>query len=186
MATLLEEFGGGVISSDKLGHTEINSADAKRVLVDWWGQGILTESGDVDRQKVGSIVFADPAQRHRLEALLHPRINIRRKDLMADMESRRQVRFIVMDSPLLYESDLDLECDAVIFVDAPFELRRERSEKTRGWPPGELERREKSQYPLDMKQARADYIIVNNSDMNDLRIQVQRVVDRILSAFDAV
>lgn len=186
VATMLEALGGGVISSDSLGHAEINSANSRRTLEQWWGPGVLTETGEVDRRKVAAIIFADPAQRHRLEAFLHPLIAIRRRDKISEFLERQRVKFIVLDSPLLYETDLDLDCDAVIFVDAPFEVRRERSEKERGWPPDELARREKSQYPLDMKRARADYTLVNDSDLGSLRSRVEQIVRQILSEFNAV
>lgn len=88
---------------------------------------------------------------------------------------------IVLDSPLLYESDLDLTCDAVIFVDTPLEDRIARAIETRQWPDGELQRREKLHQPLDMKRARADYICKNNSNLADLRLQVERIHDQIVS-----
>ena len=105
---------------------------------------------------------------------------------MAELAEKPRIRFIVIDSPLLYESDLDLVCDVVVFVDAGIEARRERSEKHRGWPQGELERREKSQHPLDMKRARADYVCQNNSSLSDLQQQVDHIVNSILSEFSSV
>lgn len=182
----MESLGGGVISSDRLGHEELNAADVRAVLVRWWGSGVLRDDGTVDRSRIGSIIFSDPAQRHRLEGLLHPRIAVRRKVRMAELESEPRVKFIVIDSPLLYETDLDLNCDAVVFVDAALKVRQERSEKQRGWPAGELERREKSQLPLDMKRARADYVCQNNSSQSDLQKQVENIVERILSEFGSV
>lgn len=105
---------------------------------------------------------------------------------MAEQAASPHVKFIVLDSPLLYESDLDLNCDVVVFVDSDLEIRRERSEKQRGWPAGDLERREKSQHPLDMKRARADYVCQNNSGLSDLQQQVDRIVEKILSEFGSV
>ncbi|MCB9856552.1 MAG: dephospho-CoA kinase [Phycisphaerales bacterium] len=186
VSRLMESLGGGIISSDRLGHEELLAQDVKSTLQRWWGDVVLQQDGAIDRKKVASLVFADPAQRHRLEALLHPRIAVRRRDRMAELAEKPRIRFIVIDSPLLYESDLDLTCDVVVFVDADIEIRRERSEKHRGWPPGELERREKSQHPLDMKRARADYVCQNNSSLSDLQQQVERIVNNILSEFNSV
>lgn len=182
----MESLGGGIISSDRLSHDELNASDVKETITRWWGERVIGDGGLVDRKVVGSIVFADPAQRHRLEGLLHPRIAVRRKVRMADLETQPRVRFVVIDSPLLYETDLDLMCDSVVFVDAALDVRRERSEKLRGWPKGELERREKSQLPLDMKRARADYVCQNNSSLSDLQKQVEDIVERILSEFGSV
>jgi dephospho-CoA kinase len=82
---------------------------------------------------------------------------------------------IVLDSPLLYETDLDLMCDAIIFVNASMENRQARSEKQRAWPEGEIARRESTQLALDTKQARADYVCSNNSSPADLRREVERI-----------
>jgi dephospho-CoA kinase len=185
-AKLMAELGAGVISSDQLGHLEINSLQVKGTLNRWWGAGILAEDGAVDRGKVASIVFGDPSQRHRLEALLHPRIAVRRADKMAEFDRQPLIKMILLDSPLLYEADLDLMCDAVIFMDADIELRKQRSEKARRWPEGELDRREKTQLPLDMKRARADYICENNSTLADLRKRIELIVSAILSEFGAM
>lgn len=186
VAKLLGEMGAGVIDSDALSHQEINHREVKDVLLKWWGSGVLSADGAVDRQKVAAIVFADPAQRHRLEALLHPRIAVRRADVVAELEKQPRIRMIVLDSPLLYEADLDLMCDAVIFVDADPDKRRERSEKPRDWPEGEVHRREKMQQPLDTKRARADYICDNNSTLSDLRKQVETIFSRIVSDYGAL
>ena len=185
MARILEELGAGIVDSDALSHQEINHREVKDVLLKWWGNGILAADGSVDRKKIAGIVFADSGQRHRLEALLHPRIEVRRADVMAELERQPRIRMMVLDSPLLYEADLDLMCDAVIFVDAGTDQRRERSEKSRHWPEGEIERREKLQQPLDTKRARADYICDNNSTLSDLRKQVETIFSRIVSDYGA-
>lgn len=181
MAKILGELGAGVIDSDALGRTEINSQAVKDTLRRWWGDGVLASDGTVDRQKVASIVFRNPAQRHRLEALLHPRISIRRADMMAEFERQPRIKMVVLDSPLLYETDLDLICDAVIFVDAPPDIRRERSEKSRNWSEADVRRRENAQHPLDIKRTRADYTCDNNSTLAALREQVERIFAQIIS-----
>lgn len=186
VAKLLGELGAGVIDSDVLSHQEINHREVKDVLLKWWGGEILAADGSVDRQKVATIVFGDSSQRHRLEALIHPRIDVRRTDLIAEFENQPRIKMIVLDSPLLYEADLDLLCDAVIFVDAGLDQRRDRSEKPRHWPEGEISRREKLQQPLDMKRARADYICDNNSTQSDLRNQVESIFSKIVSESGAI
>lgn len=181
VAKILSELGAAVIDSDELSHRELNRPDVLDTLVQWWGGQILAADGSVDRKKIGAIVFADPTQRHRLEALIHPRIDVRRQCLIETYEAQPRINMIVLDSPLLYETDLDLACDAVIFVEAPLEQRITRAMETRQWPDGELQRREKLHQPLDMKRARADYICKNNSSLADLRLQVERIHDQIVS-----
>lgn len=163
-----------------MAHQEIDSPEVRRTLLRWWGEDILTSDSLVDRGKVASIVFGDPAQRHRLEALVHPRVAIRRADLMAEYETLPRVKMIVLDSPLLYETDLDLMCNAVIFIEASLEIRKQRAEKTRNWSEGELVRRENSHQPLDMKRARADYICENNSTLAALRESIEQFFTQII------
>ncbi|MCZ6684169.1 MAG: dephospho-CoA kinase [Planctomycetota bacterium] len=181
VAKILAELGAGVIDSDVLSRQELDTQEIKDALVRWWGSGVLEAGGSINRQKVASIVFGDPSQRHRLESLLHPRIAVRRSDLIAEFEARADIRMIVLDSPLLYEVDLDLLCEAVVFVEADEAVRKQRSEKDRQWSEEELSRREKSQQPLDMKRARADYICVNNSSLDALRDRVKEVFTQIVS-----
>lgn len=185
VARIMSELGAGVVESDQLGRLEINSPEVKETISHWWGRKVIAADGTVDRKKVASIVFRDASQRHRLEALLHPRIAVRRADKMAEIDAQPRFKMIVIDTPLLYESDLDLTCDAVVFVDSDIEIRKARSEKLRHWSPRELDRREKAQQSLDMKRARADYICENNSTLADLRKQVERIVTQILSEFGA-
>ena len=117
---------------------------------------------------------------------MHPRIARRRDALMAQYRADPDVRAIVWDSPLLYEAGLADQCDCVVFIETDNELRRKRalqsrSSQSRAWTAGDLRRFEKTQKPLDLKRNSADYKVVNNSDIDDLRRQVEDVFSRILS-----
>ena len=180
VARLLEEFGAYVIDADAMAHDELNVPEVRDRLVSWWGPSVVGADGKVIRKRVGEIVFNDPAQRNRLESLIHPRIGIRRDAIIDSLAEQPRVRMIVLDAPLLYEVGLDRMCDSVIFVDADPAIRAERSEKARHWPPGELVRREKSQMSLDTKRARADHICINNSDLASLRQAVHGIVQHLL------
>jgi dephospho-CoA kinase len=181
VASILEELGARVISSDRLNHEELDSPEVLRHLRQWWGDRVATPEGRADRAVIRRIVAADPAARARLEQLVHPRIAARRQALMAALAADPAVKAFVWDSPLLFEAGLAGQCDRVIFVEAPREVRLARTVRDRRWTPQDLERLEKSQKPLDFKRDRADYRIVNNSDMEGLRRQVSDVFSRILS-----
>lgn len=181
VASVLEELGARIISSDRLNHEELDSPEVLRQLREWWGQGALTPDGRADRAAIRRIVTADAAARKNLEKLVHPRIAARRQALMAAYSADPAVRAIVWDSPLLFETGLAEQCDYVLFVDAPREARLARVMKDRAWTSEDLDRLEKSQKPLDFKKERADYIIVNNSDMEGLRRRVSDFFLHILS-----
>jgi dephospho-CoA kinase len=181
VAGILEELGARVICSDRLNHEELDSPEVLRQLREWWGEFVLTADGRADRAAIRKIVSGDPAARVQLERLVHPRIAARRQALMEAYAADPAVKAIVWDSPLLFEAGLAGQCDRVIFVEAPREVRLDRVMRARGWTTDDLERLEKSQRPLDYKRDRADYRVVNNSDDQELRRQVSDTFSRILS-----
>jgi len=182
VAQMLADLGAAVINSDDLNQQELEEQEVKDTLVSWWGPGVLGPDGRISRSAVAEIVFADDAQRRRLEGLMHPRIERRRAALTAQYELDPRIPVIVIDAPLLYEAGLDRQCDAVIFVDAPRDVRLARVRERRGWTDAELERREKFQQPLEMKRALANYTCTNNSDLNALRRQVESIFSRIVAS----
>src|SRR3990170_2873333 len=102
-ARILGELGAGVIDADRLAHEELAAPEVRQSLVAWWGPGVLNGSGQLDRRLIGRIVFADPAQRRRLEELLHPRVRRRSLELVEQMDRDPGWRAMVIDAPLLVE-----------------------------------------------------------------------------------
>lgn len=182
VASLLADLGAAVIDSDALNHEVLQSDEVREQIQSWWGKDIYDPAGRCDRRKLGEIVFRDPKRKDQLERLTHPPIGVLREELIR--EHRRDPRFdaIVLDSPLLFEAELDAVCDAVIFVDADETRRIDRSRSARGWKADELQRRENLQEPLDIKRNRSDYIVDNNSDINALRERVEEIYSLILAA----
>jgi dephospho-CoA kinase len=180
VAAMLHELGAAVVDSDQLNHDELNSPEVLKVLKEWWGNQVVGPDGRADRAAIRKVVAGDPAARERLERLVHPRIDRRRQELTARYLADPGVRAVVWDTPLLHEVGLAKYCNCLVFVDADRVVRTERVRR-RGWTPEDLDRFEKSQMTLDMKRDRADYRIANNSDIADLRTQVDIVFSRILA-----
>jgi dephospho-CoA kinase len=180
VAEILRDLGAAVIDADRLNHEELNSPEVLAELRRWWGEQVMGPDGLADRAAIRRIVAANPAQRERLERLVHPRIDRRRRELTSSYQADTAVRAIVYDTPLLHEVGLAKFCSCLVFVEADRPVRLERVRR-RGWSDEDLERFEKSQLPLDTKSGRADYRVVNNSDVADLRRQVRDVFSRILA-----
>lgn len=168
-----------VADSDRAAREALDREDVRERLVEWWGEKILGKDGRVDRKKVAGVVFDDPAERERLERLVHPIVRQSRGELVSQAMAAG-ARAVVIDAPLLFEVGLDAECDAVVFVEAPREVRLARVWETRGWDDAELSRREKVQLPLDDKRERSDYQIVNNAGADRLQAEARRTLDQIL------
>jgi dephospho-CoA kinase len=179
VAQVLAELGCIVSESDVLARAALLEPEIRDELVKWWGKGILNQDGKVDRSKVAAIVFADAAQRQKLEQLVHPWIEDRRIEHFA--HSPQDAPAFVIDAPLFFEAGLDGECDAVIFVDTDPQTRFSRVATSRGWNWAELAKREQSQMPLDEKRRRADYVVVNNGDWSELQAQVRRILNQLVA-----
>jgi dephospho-CoA kinase len=180
VARVFAELGAVVISSDDQVRDAYRQPLVKQTLRQWWGEQVLGPGGEVDRRFIAGMVFKDPAERKRLEELLHPLVHEARQKAMEQVAQDPQVKAFVWDTPLLFETGLNRQTDAVVFVDAPLEIRLQRLRQSRGWDEAELSRREKLQWPLDKKREIADYVISNTADANAVRVQVQDVLSRIL------
>ena len=175
VAAILAELGCVVSDSDAVAREALRDPVIRDGIVSWWGAGVLDDSGEIDRGEVARIVFARPRERRRLESLVHPWIETRRRRLFE--QASPEARALVIDAPLLFEAGLDRECDAVIFVDTDRDRRITRLTETRGWNRAELTKREDSQLSLDDKRARSDYVVVNNGDLDELSEQVRRILN---------
>ena len=178
VAHLLGELGCLVVHSDDLAREALLDPEIKATIQKWWGEDVIGEDGDINRHAVAGIVFADDADRHRLEGLTHPWIEARRRAIFA--AAGPKVKAFVMDAPLLVEAGLARGCDAVVFIDAHAEVRRQRTRRAHGWDAREMASREAAQFSLDRKRQSADHSVSNNGDLDSLREQVQAVFKRII------
>lgn len=147
-------------------------------LVEWWGDEILGSDGSIDRSKVAGIVFDQPIERRRLEGLIHPLVHENRRALIAQATADGAMG-VIIDAPLLFEAGVDSECDAIVFVDTPYEIRVARVLATRGWDGEELDKREKVQLGLEHKRKRSDYTVANIGLPDELNGRVARVLASI-------
>lgn len=180
VARSFARLGCVVIDSDKEARSLLLRDDVKAELVSWWGSDILDAHGEVDRSAVARIVFTDPRERERLEGLTHPLLKTNRERVKSEARSAGAPA-VILDAPLLFEAGLNEGCDAVVFVDAPREVRLKRVRDHRGWDEAELDRREKSQLPLEEKRSRSDYVVRNDRDEASLHASVTRILDEILT-----
>jgi dephospho-CoA kinase len=179
VADLFGEFGCRVIHSDELAKDAYNDVTVRQALSEWWDGSVFTSDGLIDRSAVASKVFSDSHARRRLEQLLHPIISRRRQEIMAADANNSRICAFIWDSPLLIEAGLHTDCDAIVFVHAPLELRLARVGQRRSWDKQELPRRENLQQPLDNKRKISEYVIDNTADADYARGQVKDVISRI-------
>jgi len=181
VAREFEHLGCLVIDSDRLNTEVLQEPEVLATLRRWWGDEVIGADGRLDRRKVADRVFADPQERRRLEQLVHPLIEQRRAAMIKAVENHSAIKAIVIDSPLLFESNLDRECDTVVYVDASEGERLRRLAQERGWDAEELRRRERWQLALTEKRARADFIVDNEGPAERLCPQVADILQKVLA-----
>lgn len=173
-------LGFEVVDADAESRAALDRPEVRATLVKWWGGEVLGPEGTVDRKAVAKIVFGNPKERQKLEALVHPIVKKDRARLI-DRARARGRPGVVIDAPLLFEAGSDAECDYVVFVDAPPEQRLERVRAGRGWTPDELARRESAQIPLEEKRRRSDVVVVNDAHREALAPRVRAALDSLAS-----
>jgi len=166
------------VDTDQIAH-ELTSAGGAAIggVRDLFGHEYIDTHGAMDRRKMRERVFADPAARQRLEALLHPLIR---------EESRRRVAeakgpYVVHVVPLLVESpDYRRRVDRVLVVDCPEQVQLARVRERSGLAEDEVRRIIAAQATRAMRQAAADDVIDNGGSLDDLFAQVQALHRRYL------
>ena len=180
VANQFAELGAVRLDADRAGHQVLRDEDVKHQIRGHFSEAVIGIDGEVDRAALAKIVF-DPengvAELKKLEEITHPRI---RKILEEQIEAVRSSRCpaVVLDAPVMFKSGWKHFCDVIVFVAVPFGVRQRRAEM-RGWPPGELQRREAAQISLDEKRRQSDYLIDNSQTIEQTFKQVQRIWNQL-------
>jgi dephospho-CoA kinase len=175
-AAQFERRGAVVIAADQLGHEALAQPAIRDAIVKRW-PGVVGEDGQIDRRKLGAIVFGDEDSRRELEAMTHPYIRRRIEEEIAKAK-REQAPLVIVDAAVLLEAGWDSACDRLVYVEAPREARLARVTGKRGWDARDLEGREAAQLPLTRKYARADHVLENSSTLEHLGRQVEDLMHR--------
>lgn len=137
--------------------------------------GTASDRG-VDRERLGAIVFHDPAAMARLEAIVHPAVAAARKAFLLEHAGQR---LVVLDIPLLFEKGGVEEVDVVAVVSAAPEVQRERVLARPGMNPERFAAILDAQVPDAEKRARADYVIDTGRAHDETRTAVARLVENL-------
>jgi dephospho-CoA kinase len=180
VSAMLAELGAVIIDGDQLAREVVErGTPGLDAVVEAFGPEILTAEGDLDRPKLGQIVFNDETQRKVLEGIVHPLVFERYAELEA---AAPQDALVVHDIPLLAESGRADTFDAVIVVETPAEVQIERMLRDRGWTREDAESRIAAQATPEQRRAIATHLIVNTGSLDDLRGRVEEVYRELAAA----
>jgi dephospho-CoA kinase len=148
--------------------------EVKRQIRSLFGAEIYSADGDLNRGKLGAIVFADARQRRILEGILHPRIRQQWSELA--QRYRKASDFFFADIPLLYETGGEALCDWVVVVACSDEVQRLRLSARTGLTPDRVDEMISAQMDLKEKIRRANHVVWNNGGTDLLHRQAGTLV----------
>ena len=177
VSNMLKEMGYPIIDADLVARIVVEKGtNALQKITEVFGEGILTPDGELNRPKLGEIIFSSPAQRKQLNDIMHPAI---RAEMMRQKEDMIQAGHpvIIMDIPLLFESKLQSYVDKIIVVTVSEETQLKRLMARNNYSMEEAKARIHSQLPLSIKEKGADAVIYNNSSLESTREQLEKILE---------
>jgi dephospho-CoA kinase len=166
---MLEHLGAYGIDADALSHRAIaKGAPGYQPIVDHFGRWILNPEGQIDRAKLGKVVFADPEALAQLEAIVHPMV----RQALDIIIQRATQRVVVIEAIKLLESGISKDCDAVWVSYAPEDIQRSRLMEKRHLSQEDADLRIKAQEPQENKVSVANVVVKNIASFEDTWKQV--------------
>lgn len=174
VAHLLEKRGAVVFDADLLAREAVApGTPGHAAVIERFGADVLAPGGELDREALASIVFADPSARRDLEQIVHP--EVRRLFAEGSEAYRDTDRVVVFSAPLLVESGMHTAFEILVVVSATVATQIERLMRQRGISEASIRARIDAQAPLEDKAAVADFIVDNEGTLDELESQVERL-----------
>ena len=174
VARMLEERGAVVFDADLLAREAVEpGTPGHAAVIERFGADVLAPGGELDREALASIVFADPSARRDLEQIVHP--EVRRLFAEGSEAYRDTDRIVVFSAPLLVESGMHTAFEILVVISATVATQIERLMRQRGMSEAAIRARIDAQAPLEDKAAVADFLVDNGGTLAELESQVERL-----------
>lgn len=172
-------LGVRVIDTDELARQLVQPGQPALALIQAeFGSSFITGGGELNRDELARLVFADDSARKKLENILHPRI---RESWLAQVElwKNEKAPLGIVVIPLLFETLAEAHFNRIICVACSSATQRERL-LARGWSPAHMLRRIATQWPVELKMARSDFVLWTEGVLETTTAQVMKVYEQIL------
>lgn len=179
VSKLLRERGIAVIDADLLAREIVKKGqECLNDLKNVFGNQVLTIDGELDRKKLGQIVFSDDSKLELLNSVTHPHIRRRMKAQMNELESKNN-KVIVLDIPLLFEAKMEDLVDIILVVFAKEEIQIKRITERDNCTQEEAMRIIKTQISQQDKISKSDYTIDNSGTIEELKEKLNGFLEKI-------
>lgn len=180
VSRLLAEHGAVIVDADRIAREVVEpGTPGLAAVVAEFGEEVLAPDGNLDRPRLGSLVFADPDRLAALNAIVHPLVGERSAELEREAAAADENAVIVHDVPLLTENGLAPLYDTVVVVDASDETRLDRLVRLRGMAEQEARARMAAQATREERLAVADIVIDNDGPLEALPPRVRAVWEQL-------
>jgi dephospho-CoA kinase len=176
VSNMLKEYGFPIVDADVVARQVVEpGSETLKKIAEAFGEEVLTENGELDRKKLGSIIFNDEEKRQLLNSIIHPAI---RKEMLRQRDEylEKGEKTVIMDIPLLFESKLQHFVDKILVVSVSEDVQLERLMKRNQLTEEEAKARIQSQLPLSVKEQGADAVINNNGSIEETRKQLEQIL----------
>ena len=182
VAEMFRSSGAYVIDADLIAHQLLkNSSAVKQKIVATFGESALNDRGEIDRPKLGRMVFDRPDYLQALNEIVHPPVvELMAAEIEQELSSDEHSA-IVVNVPLLIEANLTYMVDSVVLVHADEDVQMQRLAK-RGMSQEDARKRIQSQMPFSEKAQFADFIIYNSGQISDTTRQTKQVWKALMGA----
>lgn len=176
VTTILSKLGAKILSADVIAKkVMMKGTDEHDDIVAHFGKEILDQKKEINRAKLGEIIFENDAERHLLNNLTHPKII---EIIEAEMKDINEGDMVAVEVPLLVEADMILMFDRIIVVTTTPETQLERLLK-KGLSEKEALERIRAQVSNEERYLYADYIVINKSNYENLRKDVEDLYSKL-------
>lgn len=176
---MFRELGSVIVDADLLARKVVEKGShAYNEIIREFGQGILDSNGNINREKLGEIVFTNSEAREKLNKITHPRVFalIQQEIKKAEKDG---AEVVILDIPLLFESGADSWLNPVILVYADTQTQLKRLMERDGYRAERALARINSQMPIEEKRKKAHFIIDNSGDLGKTNKQVVEIWQKI-------
>jgi dephospho-CoA kinase len=172
---MFSELGAYVIDADKIAHkVMMKGTQAYNKIVEIFGKDILDETGEIDRKKLGKMVFKDKNLLAKLEEITHPEVLSYMAQELANLKSD----IVIIEIPLIFEKKLELHPNVLVY--APRHIQKKRLIERDSISEEEAEMRISAQMDIEEKKKLADYVIDNSGSIEETKRQVKEILERII------
>jgi len=178
VAEAFRQLGIDTVDADQASRKVVEPGmPALAAIAEHFGGEIIQSDGNLDRAALRQIIFTDPVQKQWLESLLHPLI----RDWIAQQLQASTSPYVILESPLLFETDQYQLVDKTVLVDVPVELQIERACARDDNQADQIQRIIDAQLPRQEKLSRADLVLDNSPPLDSLALRVAALHETLLS-----